>query len=458
MPTRATTSEPSTRIRAGDVNPLHRAPRVWTAAAMILIGAAAATLIIADQRRDDTSPHPKTSAESREEAADPCEQLSRRIEACRFVTIDDTTRRYALIRRKDAVSTTIVDIGGPGIAALASSYPKRIIQAVPADQNVLVLDEPWTTADVPGECATNLSDWYTALRDRSSFTRPTAVQLSATDLALAGIAEACDLASSKAKWGFTAQSYRTLIERIEDEESIEVDSFWGLSFGSVRLRYAGDRVESALLGSPFPDGIDAETFLRARSQVQARVDVPDLRGAAVRGRSLPLTSLDLDAAASQALYLAPQDRAALFAGARSDVAKIIGRLSDQLYGRFGTSSISPAILAFWQESCAAVIGWHNVPTARFTANSFTELFRMCPLLERQADEDVADVERIRNLGGVVRCVGIVRGDAITPSQAVNDYLSRAGLTSDVVVDGPHAADKTLESCRRVVGLSAVNES
>ena len=279
-----------------------------------------------------------------------CEELRLHRDSCHEITVGDRRFRYVLLRRESAERTAVVDMGGPGVAVLGAGFPRQLESDVEG-VNLLFVDEPWTGQEKSSSCDASLSQWYRRVHDEW----PSASGIPAVE----AVADSCDLFDSRPDWGFDAQLYRALLQDIVERESIETLDFYGFSFGSARWTYVSDLVDRTVLVSPFPVGMPAPQYVRARSAVQPP-PLPRSLPAEARGRSVDLTAFDLEAARLQVQYLAPDARRRL---ADAD-GSTVGGLSDQLVSRYAVDSVSGALLAGWEEMCGQVPGWRDVDLRR----------------------------------------------------------------------------------------------
>lgn len=366
-----------------------------------------------------------------EHAHDGCRVLQHSVPGCGVVSVDGRDYRYALTRHQGGPGTVLVDVGGPGVAVLGAAYPQDLVSDL-ASRNVLLVDEPWTTApDLPG-CDEALSAWFLALR--RSWPTP---EQGLVDAQLTRILDDCNLLSGEAVWGFSKQQYRAVVEVIEREHHLRLDDFYGFSFGSVRLSYLGDLTPESVLTSPFPLGMSAARYLKLRGDVPTPSVSPRLIGAIVANRVSPLTALDIEAARLESLYLAPHARDRL--GFGPDAAQMVGRLSDQLFGRYGVASISHALLAYWEETCPALSGWDQVETTRYGLPG--QLLRVCQLAAEGGwvPPPIRPIQR-------PACVASARHDGIVTAPMSRWLSRRYGWTVDEVVGGGHANSRGLTKC------------
>jgi hypothetical protein len=361
-----------------------------------------------------------------------CQTLPRQGTNCHVLTVRGRTFRYSLARAGRATTATdLVDIGGPGAAPLGSAYPTDVAALLPS-RNVLVIDEPWTTADEHPGCDLALTRWYRDLRSLWPVDSATGA-----DADLARINTACGVFEPD-RWALSPATYREVVRRIAAVERLDLDTYVGFSFGSVRRQAVADLVEKTILVSPFAPGADATRYLRLRATV-ARPRAPrSLVGLRPGNRSLDLTALDLAAAADETTYLSPARRRTIFHSPY--VTTLVGRLADQFFGRYGDDSISHSILGYWAGTCPALEDWEKVPPPAFTTDPRNLVLRMC----LQAPTPPGRPEVQPSTGRGVDCVAVSRGDGVTPSSLTAPWIPRRAPVH--VVHGPHASLAGLEAC------------
>ncbi|RNM12625.1 hypothetical protein EFL26_18605 [Nocardioides pocheonensis] len=400
--------------------------RIWPARALIAF-ALAGSLVLTGCQGGDSSGRSRAGTDAH--GADPCDALTRTRSLCRTITLGDRTFRYALTRATTTRKTAVVDVGGPGVAPLGSAYPRDLVRDLGA-VNVLVIDEPWTTAAPVAGCDSALTQWYADLRLR--WPQP------ADDATLRTVARTCRLFEGDDRWTLGPHTYRALVRAIAAREHLDLTEFYGFSFGSVRWGATADMFKGGVLVSPFPTGMTAARYLALRAGVRPPAIDPDVLGIRPLGRSLDVVPLDVDAARLEALYLAPGARDRMFAG--RDRATLVGRLSDQLLGRYGTDSVSHALLAYWDGTCGAVDSWPAAGVShRYGLPG--ELLRICSLQQDTMPMAGSYASRPPT------CVAVARGDGIVPERATTWLTSRPGWPAPIVVAGGHATSAGLTACR-----------
>jgi hypothetical protein len=281
-----------------------------------------------------------------------CKAMETR-EACREIVVDGIVRRYALIAAsKPTKAAVIVDFGGPGQSILMTNQLTGLRANEPVLEafNLIVLEEPWVTANLAAECTTAMGAFYLSLRADPTRSPEGAGR----------VAKSCDLNDGVYRFGFSPGSYRALVDSILDREGLTLKGFIGHSWGSVRLSYLhGKELAWTILVRPFPVGVDASTLVTARVEALDSIGTPPMvTSQTLPARSVPVTTFDSLTAwvalgyTDDALYVLHRQR--LRAG--TDVA-LIAEMSDNYWGRYGQNAISPAFLAQAEETCATVGGW-----------------------------------------------------------------------------------------------------
>lgn len=362
-------------------------------------------------------------------AADPvtadvtCANLQRTRPVCRVIESGGRTVRYAIVRRPGADRSVLLDVGGPGAAVLGAGFPREVLGRH-SDATVVMVDEPWTTSPRSEECELALRTWYRELR--STWPR------GASDATVRALVEECGLFDGSHRWALAPDAYRRAVDAIETAERITIDEFWGFSFGSVRWASLGGRLPASLV-SPFPVGMPAADYLAARNRATTTRLPRKVLGSTPRGRSLVIRELDLAAAELTAGYAAPRDRARLHGV--DDPARLVGRLSDQLFGRYGTDSLSSALLGFWEGTCPALSDWDRAGFG--AAGLMGELLRICA---------EAPTPRGLRVPAGPTCVATVINDAVVPAAMTRWLKRRWAWSQERVVDGPHASLLGLGRC------------
>jgi hypothetical protein len=355
----------------------------------------------------------------------PCADAGRYGALCRFVRVDGRPYRYALVPGGAAsAGLTLLDPGGPGSSLFGRGWPADSLARL-RSTDVLVLEEPWVIAGYPAECRTSMTSWYRAL------------SAGGDGSAAAGhVAHDCDLFTGR--WGWDAETYGKVLSAVLAQEHRTPDAFVGFSFGSARLAYAeaaGVRFSRVDLYSPFPVGASAADWLHARERDLARGPVfsDAVVGTAPEGRSIAVSASDVGAAEVQAQYFDRRTRRSLSAQAQD--ARLVGRLSDMLFGRYGVDDLSPALLAYWDETCTALRGWTAAGTGSFLA-------RFDSVCSAAADSATLAAPS----GGVeATCVAGSREDGIVPVALLRQWAATRRWHL-AVAGGRHADPALMRRC------------
>jgi hypothetical protein len=277
---------------------------------------------------------------------------------CRDIVVDGRIRRYSLSRASSPTDRTIIiDFGGPGLSTLsAPDLPNFVAvhRTLAAGYNLLILEEPWVTREIPDACRVALTGFYLTVR---TF---------ATDASASKaheLASSCQIGAPAHHWGFDRQSYRTEVAAISRKEALRLTGFIGYSFGSVRLSYLAGMPEMSSLewvsmSHPFPVGVTADELIGSRADATRRLmselSNPNTVLSPQRppARSLAVTDFDKLAAMVEVGYLpdANQGQAAadIMSGQRPAT---VADLSDQLWQRYDANSLSASYLAQLDEMC-----------------------------------------------------------------------------------------------------------
>lgn len=293
------------------------------------------------------------------------------------VRVSSVQGRYALLRSRHRTNrTALVDVGGPGVSVLSARGGVTGLQYIYADllreTNILFLEEPWVRREPQPGCRATLSLWYETIRD----TDKTATREEIVD----AFQSACGLGSQPSLWGFGANSYRSTIRSIAEDERLDLIGFLGFSFGSARWSYLADiDFEWSVLLSPFPVGVQGAQLIGARTKaidqlwghlmrMQSKpARLPRARRA-IRAR--PVTPFDRLSAIVELSYLSKPELASVAVSLRGNDKAVLGGLSDRLWWRYGKADISPAILAYFDELCPATLPW---PRSSGTIDSISAL-------------------------------------------------------------------------------------
>jgi hypothetical protein len=301
-----------------------------------------------DDGRDSTRTIPSDSVSASPPLAKTCEARPTR-EACRDISIGGRTWRYSVLKASSATADTVLlDFGGPGQSVLSGAVGLADFQSafpgLSGRFNILVLEEPWVTEDLPTSCDGALSAFYLAVR--------AAVEI---DRRAADLAARCDISGSRHHWGFTAATYSAVISGIREREGLNLRGFVGRSWAATRFTYLdGGAFDFAILLRPYPVGVDADSLIAERAR---RIDPfrslgRPLTAGTTATRSLPVIEFDRQSAFVELGYADDGYVRKYFEAVRSGRdLEVIGSLSDELWGRYGKDSLSPAFLAQLQEIC-----------------------------------------------------------------------------------------------------------
>lgn len=321
--------------------------RVLGTIALLALSLAVAMSCVITARQDSIT---RTEATVDDRQEDSCTSQPTR-EMCLSIQVDDELWRYTLYRAPtETAKTVLFDPGGPGAAALSGHYTLAEQPAMLgfAEYNLLVLEEPWVTAEVEDDCEASVTEYYRAARN-----------FSYSDDVAAAVLTDCDFDTNR--YGFEQDSYQRLVRAIMDKHALHIEGFVGHSFGSVRLAYlnADETLVPnwAVITRPFPVGISRSDLLAARAAKLSELfptelhwieetDLPD--------RSIPIDRFDQLSAAIGSGYADDQSMNSVTESIRTgNDLEMMGKLSDQLWMRYGVDSLSYGMLAYWQELCSA---------------------------------------------------------------------------------------------------------
>lgn len=358
-------------------------------------------------------------------------------ESCQAISDGSMSWRYALIR-SDAPTdqTVIVDLGGPGQAVLSGSHSLGAFGGDFAElggrYNLLFLEEPWVTQEIPEGCDAELSGLLNTVRAGRPASK-NAVK----------VAEACQLAQRPGQqpgqpipsrdWGFDPAVYADLVAAIVQRHKLALTGFIGHSWGAARLDYLmNDTTEAppgwnslawSVLVRPYPLGVDASVLIAERNRVLRQVFPYPLRAipsTTIDSRSLPVTTFDQ---ASAIVELGYSEDEYVNAHARRIFDGVdtvdIGILSDQLWQRYGRDSISPAKLAEWQEICPVAGGLTVQPDASDQITAVLDAgYLVCGALPRVAS--------VSPVGAGQTCIVTSPSDTVTPQHLIRQAYAKLG--------------------------------
>ncbi|MFI7586846.1 hypothetical protein ACIB24_07205 [Spongisporangium articulatum] len=331
--------------------------------------------------------------------------------ACRSVTVGTRTIRFVTSPGAPGATATLVDLGGPGVPAPTATQLGAMRSRLPSSirsNRLIALEEPWVTREVDARCADALSARYERIRGgRRDEPLP--------------VVEACGL-GTPGGWGFRPDEYAAAVGAVEKRTGSRVTSFVGASFASQRLSYLSGlgRLQGIWLSHPFPTGLDAARYLGAR---QLAAEHHWARAYEAK-QPLPRTFTDQSAILAAA-YLPAKEIASLSTLRSSARHERLRTLSDGLWQVFGTASVSPAILAYYDEMCPALQDWPGVESSRARTGLMGTYHEIC--------SDVMQARRTTAAGPVpvptvrATCVVVSRTDAVVPRALLkgSDLVERA---------------------------------
>ncbi|MEU8153517.1 alpha/beta hydrolase [Micromonospora sp. NPDC048986] len=420
-----------------------RAPRFFGARAAGLVLTTVVTLTAGLTGCTDSTPEagrPKATPEAPSEkpfVGSTCKEQPVR-EPCQDISVDGMVRRYALLSPKSPTrDTVLVDLGGPGEAALSGTKSLSSFQEsfpeISGKFNILVVEEPWVTRPVSDACSSALSSYYLRLHggDAEGAARFTNE-----------LDRECRL--GEGDWGFTPTSYAHLVSAISTQHNLQLKGFVGHSWGSARLTYLDvPSLDFSVLVRPFPVGTDAASLIAERARTLATIKPNGATQATTdERRSQKVTEFDRLSATVALGYVSDaslgQDAAAV--GSGQDKA-LIGSLSDQLWKRYGESSLSPGMLAQLDEMCPLVGTGPPLKAIRTVTDLLTAQFAPCPAAPAPAQRATVAKKS---------CIAASPSDAVTPYRLVREHF---GTTKTRFVDSTersHGSFQGLTECLKVV--------
>lgn len=400
----------------------------------------------------------------------PCERVLE--DECRELVSRGRSRRYLLIppetqgASEGPRSAVLVDAGGPGSVLFAPGVAGRVRDALGdrvQDRWLLLLEEPWVTAEVTPQCREALSRLYEAARASLSAAGPSALRL-----------DECHLGSGA--YGWRADHYVPLVEEILERESLTLEGFVGLSFGAVRSTYASELgIEWRALVRPAPAPGSSAGFL-IDTRVDAAVDqllerckdcsgrsalLDRIRAAmasldrgplSLDSRSVPVTGFDL-ASGLLVLASAPANQEVDLADILlrpQDWSDAIGGLSDQLWMRSGETDLSLAYLAYLEEVCPTYQGWRQDGTPE------TVLHQTFALAHSPCEAGTTSPAPSTLVTGHTArtCIVLDDGDVVSPSEFGETWSSHGG--GDAIAN--HAGRHWFEGVEECLARIGVGES
>lgn len=360
---------------------------------------------------------------------------------CRSVTLASGRQvRYAVLRptaaNPQSTGAVVADLGGPGISlfgrqwpgdALRQQLPKQL-QAAP----LLLIEEPWVTATYPSDCKAAVTSLFRSVH-----------VLATSD---AAVSASCKLYDHNQPWGWTPETFAEAVKVILASEGLTLDGYLGLSFGGRRLTYLREPAPKwAILVNPAPLDLAAPEYLSGRvsalwRSVESNCPQCPRRQAgtrlieqaskslsaaqpAVPDRSVPLAGGDVAAATLALSYQSTAVKRAFFTAlstpAKEASRKLVGRLADGVWSRYGTDEISPAVLAYWAEVCPSYPGWSVTPPTDTLGTFLTEWHGPCTTLTPQARQRWT----LGLNSKVATCVSMLADDPVVPVQSVRTWRS-----------------------------------
>ncbi|TMQ90716.1 hypothetical protein ETD83_34180 [Actinomadura soli] len=358
---------------------------------------------------------------------------------CKAIQVGTRIQRYSLLRAGNPTAeTAIIDLGGPGGSVLAQGdNAARFRTAHPGlgDRfNLLFLEEPWVINSVGDSCDAALRTYYRTVRNRPERGASAGTRL----------VHDCDLGQAHGHWGFSPNFYPVFLTEIERRESLRVNAFAGFSFGSVRLSYlSGRSFDWVVLARPFPVGVTGTALVEARSRLLNRLSIDVLPGRKAVGLSRGTASSRFDSysALIELGYLDDDrltDVAARFGG------EVTHNLSHQLWQRYGQDSVSPGILAIFDETCQVLGPWPR-PLKRMTsvADALAAWHLPCRPARRQ-------VPRLPHMARF--CVVTSPTDSVTPQNLVRQQFEDRKAVWVVSHRRSHHSMDRVDECFESIGV------
>ncbi len=297
--------------------------------------------------------------------------------ACHQVSSANGTVRYSLVRGTGpsaSESAVLVDFGGPGESLFSAPLLAGFIGTLPAKwqgKTYVALEEPWVLREAPVGCEQESARYYKDAQRTDDFGLATSA---------AALGESCHLGRGNEGWN--PDDYQAALAAVLAAEHIELEGFIGASFGANRRTYLRSSQPSwTVLATPAEPPGAAKSFLTSRLNAVVRpfaacracrtgqeavMDIARARAASlnvhsetVPDRAVAVTAADVGAAIF-GLASRPQDyeEAAALALVPSQAgAQKLGTLSDLVWGRYGTASISNSYLAYLDEVCPLYTNW-----------------------------------------------------------------------------------------------------
>lgn len=265
-------------------------------------------------------------------------------EPCRSVEFPGGVARYALLRSESPTdSTLLLDFGGPGISVLSGPYRlaevRKLLLEQGLERNLLIVEEPWVTANLEASCASALASVSEAIETGNS-------------QEFAEILDPClTQGGTKQTWrfGFNPDDLAAVIAAITEFEAIAIDEILGVSFGSARAAYLNGHLDDASVSliSPYPIGAKLGDVLDERATTietwiaDAGADLSDFRDFRVASAAIAASYRGQDAFFNFAARIRD--------GTVSD--REIDNLHRATWLTYSDSLTSPAYLAYLEEVC-----------------------------------------------------------------------------------------------------------
>lgn len=402
----------------------------------------------------DDAPSPQASTETSS-----CEGV-RNSAPCASVRVGDREYRYSLVLPagpSDGEEAVFVDLGGPGRVLFGNTDFVDFAQAWPGNETLIAVEEPWVLTKLRPECKAALAGFYRAVHDIEVVSNSVTTELHS----------ACEL-SEEGRWGWSTTTYRTVIDKILEVEGLKLTGVVGNSYGASRTAalWNQSNVRWAILNSPSPRRISGTQYLRARGDgalKALRAGCPNCSGkrderelvnqAAQRLETSPIrlttrtpivTSTDAVAAAVSFPYLRSEQRPVALAALRTPSsqrsARFLGALSDSLMLRYGDHDMSPGMLAYFQEVCAAYPSWNSSGQGR-VEEFLRNLHAPCSTI-------AARNEPIEPAPAQV-CLAQAQDDQVTPSAFMTGWAQEVPYATAVKKPrGGHASGQLAIDCYR----------
>lgn len=366
-------------------------------------------------------------------------------EMCFTIESGGSVWRYAYYPGASETNETVIfDPGGPGVSVLSGQYNlEQLRMELGSEYHLLVVEEPWVTAEIPEECTAESSNYYRSLREDLVISPANAHDWGA----------ACSAANIRL--GFTAESYAATLEAIVAKHNLDPVGFLGHSFASARLAYltdtsVGKSLQWAVISRPFPVGTSIDELIESRAAA-----VKDYLGEfafehdpdEIDTRSLAVTDFDYWSALIGLGYV-HDDNLLLAINALSSGTDpaTVGALSDQLWMRYGIDSISPGMVAQMQEVCSATLpsesSTESIPRIDDGPEGILTA-QMLPCTSFGASTD--------NLGfqeNLPICVAISNQDLVAPADLANKYFQPYEIVE--TASRSHGSSDGWEECQQKI--------